>query len=302
MAWRTIVVENPAKVSFRDNKIVISQDEDKLLPMEDIDSLVLDSYGICLTQNVITKLSEFGVNVVICNDKHLPSAMVTSYSQASRGVKVANAQLNMSVVAKKQLWRKNIIQKITNQAMVLEAFGYKSDDLLDLARSVRSGDVGHNESIAARLYFDRLLWDSTRREPMWYNSALNYGYAIVRGEIARNVASRGLIAMVGINHHSELNQYNLVDDLIEAFRPVVDKYILEKVAIYHVGDKQDEKLTRDDRHRIIDILNENGIICSKECSVKHMVGKVVESFVKSILYDNVDELVLPGVKKQIIDV
>lgn len=297
MSWRTIVIENPAKISFKDNKIVISQDEEKLLPLEDIDSLVLDGRGICLTQNVIAKLSESGVNVVVCNDKHLPSAMLTSYSQASRGVKAASAQLNMPAATRKQLWRKNIVQKITNQAMVLEIFGHKSDDLLDLARSVRSGDVGNNESTAARLYFDRLLGDSTRREPMWYNSALNYGYAIVRGEIARNVASRGLIAMVGINHHSELNQYNLVDDLVEAFRPIVDKYILEKVAIYHVDDEQDEKLTHEDRHRIIDILNENGIIYNKEYSIKHMVEKVVESFVKSILDDNVDELILPAIKK-----
>ena len=261
MGWRIVDIENPAKLGLKDNKLSIEQDVGPVyIPLEDIDTLVIDGQGITMSKNIITALSDFGINTVACDDKHLPSAIILPYSQASRGAKVARAQLNMPEATRKQLWRKNIIQKINNQADVLEKFNYSFKDLQQLAKTVRSGDVSNNESVAARLYFDRLLGDATRRKPMWYNSALNYGYAIVRSAIARSVASRGLIAMVGINHHSELNQYNLVDDLIESFRPIVDEYILSSIAPRHIGEFEDSNLSREERHLIIDILNNYDII------------------------------------------
>lgn len=297
MGWRVIIIENPARLSLKDNKLIVAQEDEVAVPLEDIDTLVLDGQGITMSKNIMTELSVAGINTLLCDDKHLPSALILPYSQASRGVKAARAQLNLPEATRKQLWRKNIMQKINNQADVLEKFGCPADDLRQLAKTVRSGDVSNNEAVAARLYFDRLLGDATRRKPMWHNSALNYGYAIVRSTIAREVAARGLIAMVGINHHSELNQYNLVDDLIETFRPIVDDYILSVIAPRHIGEDGDAGLSREERHLIIDILNKNDIINNKECDVKYTVGKVVESFVRAILEDDVESFSLPTIKK-----
>ena len=100
--------------------------------------------------------------------------------------------------------------------------------------------------------------------------------------------------MIGLNHHSELNQYNLVDDLIEPFRAVVDQHILADIAILHSIDT-DDFLTRTDRHAIIDILNKNVIIKNKKFSVKAAVDIVVDSFVTAILEDNVEALELPEI-------
>lgn len=294
MGWRVVIIENPARLSLKDNKLAIEQEEKVFIPLEDIDTLVIDADGIVLTKNIITALSESGVNTVFCDDKHLPCSIITPYSQASRGVKFARAQLTMSEPLRKQLWRKNIIQKITNQADVLQKFGYEHEDLRRLASTVRSGDVGNNESTAARFYFDRLLGDATRRKPMWHNSALNYGYAIIRSSIAREVAARGLISMIGINHHSELNQFNLVDDLIECFRPIVDDYVLSEVSICHVSS-DDDNLTREDRRRIIDILNKDDIIYGKKFEVKLTISKVVESFAKAVIENNTSLFELPKV-------
>ncbi|MBR2709514.1 type II CRISPR-associated endonuclease Cas1 [Candidatus Saccharibacteria bacterium] len=297
MGWRVVLIENPARLSLMDNKLIVEQEEKIPVPLEDIDSLIIDGGGVVMTKNIITALSENGVNVLMCDDKHLPCSMILPYSQASRGVKLARAQLEMPEATRKQLWRKNIMQKITNQADVLEKFGYEHEDLRELAKSVRSGDAGNNESAAARLYFDRLLGGATRRRPMWYNSALNYGYAIVRSSIARNVASRGLISMIGINHHSELNQYNLVDDLIEAFRPIVDDYVMSVVAIRHIGTEEDDGLSSEDRRLIIDFLNKSDIICNRKCDVKFSVNRVVESFARAVLDDDVGALELPRILK-----
>ena len=294
MGWRTIVIENSAKLSLKNNSLVIQQAESITIPLEDIDSLVLDGEGIVLSKNLLVELSKFKINTIICDDKHLPSTTILAYSQASRGTKTARAQLDLPASTRKQLWRKIIMQKIQNQADVLACFNLQNSDLLELSKTVRSGDVSNNEALAARLYFSRLFEDATRRKPTWYNAALNYGYAIVRSNIARSVAARGLISMIGLNHHSELNQYNLVDDLIEPFRAVVDQHILADIAILHSIDT-DDFLTRTDRHAIIDILNKNGIIKNKKFSVKAAVDIVVDSFVTAILEDNVEALELPEI-------
>lgn len=297
MAWRVVVIENPAKLSFKDNKLIIKQDEEVALPLEDIDSLIVDNREIIFTANILAALARFDVNTIVCDEKHLPATIVLPHGQASRGSKNARKQLAMGEALRKQLWRKNIIQKIKNQAVVLRKndFGSEANKLDKLASTVRSGDVGNNEATAARLYFDALLGDATRRKPIWHNSALNYGYAIVRSSLARAVAARGLITEIGINHHSELNQYNLVDDLIESFRPLVDDYVLEKVALQHIGDNYDASLSKNDRHNIIDIMNQYGIMIDKRYTVKHLTDMVVESLLSAISKDDAEQFLLPSI-------
>lgn len=297
MAWRVITIENPAKLSLKDNKLVIKQDEEVTLPLEDIDSLIIDNREIVLTANILAALAKFGVNTLVCDERHLPATIILPHGQASRGSKNARQQLAMGEALRKQLWRKNIIQKIKNQAAVLRENNFYEEAVkLDkLASTVRSGDVGNNEATAARLYFDTLLEDATRRKPIWHNSALNYGYAIVRGSLARAVAARGLITEIGINHHSELNQYNLVDDLIESFRPLVDKYVLMKVTPCHIGDECDASLSKNDRHIIVDILNRYGILIDKRYTIKHLTDMVVESLMNAISKDDAEQFTLPSV-------
>lgn len=299
MAWRVVAIENPAKLSFRDNKIVIQQEVEVALPLEDIDTLIIDNREVILTANILAALSEFGVNALICDERHLPATIILPHGQASRGAKNARMQLAMGEALKKQLWRKNIIKKISNQAEVLAICGFDdaSARLKELARTVRSGDVGNNEAVAARIYFDTLLGDVTRRKPMWYNSALNYAYAIVRGSLARAVVARGLITEIGFNHHSELNQYNLVDDLIESFRPLVDYYVVSKVAAGRTIDGIDVGLSREERHFLIDIMNEYGIMIDKRFTIKHLTDLVVENFIKAISMDDAGIFDLPSIDK-----
>lgn len=299
MSWRVVAIEKPAKLSLRDNKLVIKQDEEVALPLEDVDSLIVDDHEVVLTANILAALAEFGVNALICDDRHLPATIILPHGKAARSSKNARAQLGMSAPLRKQLWRKNIIQKINNQADVLEKNDFldAASKLRKLAATVRSGDVSNNEGVAARIYFDVLLGDATRRQSMWHNSALNYAYAIVRGTIARSVASRGFITELGINHHSELNQYNLVDDLIESFRPLVDDYVLSKIAPLHLGDEYDSSLTQADRHLLLDILNQYGIILDRRYTIKHITDLVVGSFLEAILEDSTDKFELPTIVK-----
>ena len=295
MAWRVIGISNPARLSVKDNQLVIAQDESVNLPIEDIDALILDSYGVTLTANLVTELSSSGTTVIVCDEKHLPSSVILPYSQHSRQAKVSRQQLAMGQALKKQLWRRIVVQKISNQADVLQQFNYDAEPLRKIAGEVRSGDIDNRESLAARIYFADLLDDATRRKPTWYNAALNYGYAMVRSHIARHIAARGLVASQGIFHRSELNSFNLADDLIEPYRAAVDEYILSHVAPFHVGE-DDANLTSKDRREIIDVLNYNISINDKKYSIKHAIERTVESFVQCIDQDSSDYLVLPKLK------
>ena len=294
MAWRVVAIENPARLSLRDNQLVIAQDVEATLPIEDLDTLVLDSYGITTTANLLTALATKSTTTVICDEKHLPASVLLPYSQHSRQAKVSRQQLAMSQPLKKQLWQHVVEQKIVNQADVLRMVGLDDMSIRKHASDVKSGDTSNRESIAARIYFDQLLDDATRRKPIWHNAALNYGYAIVRSHIARHIAARGLVASQGIFHHNELNSFNLADDLIEPYRAAVDLYVLEKVAPLHVGDR-DASLTKHDRQLIIDILNYYVIIQNKRFTLKHAVEKTVESFIESMGAKEASKLLLPKI-------
>lgn len=297
MAWRIISIENPARLSTKDNKLIIKQENEVAIPLEDIDSLVLDNSQIIATINLLSKLAENNIATTICDEKHHPASIILPYSQHSRQNKISTAQLTMSAPMKRQIWMRIITQKILNQATVMKKLGHDNSALIKLAKNVRPGDKDNSESLAARLYFSALLEDATRRKPMWHNSALNYGYAIVRGAIARSVAARGLIASQGIFHHSDLNQFNLVDDLIETLRPAVDEYVLSTVTIRHIGEPEDSSLTQTDRQLLIDILNQNVIIKNKRFSIKHACDIVVESFVQAILDEKAGNVNLPEIIK-----
>lgn len=77
------------------------------------------------------------------------------------------------------------------------------------------------------------------------NSALNYGYAIVRGLIARSIVCYGLEPSIGVFHHSELNNFNLADDMIEPFRPLVDLYVSQNYDVAEIDSDLTPERKRD---------------------------------------------------------
>lgn len=297
--FRVVSIENPAHLALELNSLVIKSD-DKVakLPIEDIDVLVVDNYAVTLSVKLLGELATNNVAVVLCDSRHTPCSAVTPLSQHSRQAKISQQQIDMSQPFRKNLWQAIVKQKIINQANVLSQFGYHetAGQLIKLATEVRSGDTTNRESIAARLYFDRLLEDATRRKPTWCNSALNYSYAIVRSVVARSIAARGLIPSLGLFHHNELNSFNLADDLIEPYRAVVDCYVLSIMATRHV-DNNDQQLSQDDRHLALDILNNSVIIKNKQFVLRDAVDITVESLVRAIDQGTVDELLLPRFNK-----
>ena len=294
MAWRTVYLEQQTKLWLSRNNLCFYHDEAELsIPIEDIDTLIIDNHGTKITTNLIDALANQDVAIIVCDSSHLPSTVILPYAKHSRQAKISSDQLNMRQPIRKQLWQKNIIQKIINQAEVLKRFNLEPSELIRLSGLVKSGDTSNCEAIAARIYFNQFLSDSTRRQPTWYNSALDYGYSIVRSCIARSVASHGLIASLGIFHHNELNNFNLVDDLIECYRPFVDFYVLKTVRLRHIGEESDENLTKDDRVLLAQVINENIRIRNLSYSIKHSIDITVESFIAAFQKEDINLFELP---------
>ena len=237
MIKRTICIENACFLHYGNQQLIISYRHvsgmqhlpDKIVPVEDIGMLVLENQQISLTHYLLDKLVSANVAVITCNDTHHPTGMLMPLESNTLQSERFRAQILASEPLKKQLWQQTVKAKITNQAMVLKKWDGKYKLLSNLAKSVKSGDEGNNEAIAAAHYWQNLFpppWNFYRkRDGIPPNNLLNYGYAIVRAGMARAIVGAGLLPTLGIFHRNRYNAYCLADDLMEPYRPYVDMVV-----------------------------------------------------------------------------
>lgn len=227
MEFRNLFIANPAKLSIKQGQLAISQQQEVTVPVEDIASVLIESPQVTITAGALSTLSRQGVTVFFVDEKHLPCAQLLPMNQFSRQRKLLETQFSIGKPLQKQLWQAIVRQKIRNQGKCLELLGLEgSRTLYEMATSVQSGDPGNVEAIAAAFYFRHLFGDGfTRGQDSLINARLNYGFAIFRGMLARNLVIHGFEPCLGLHHHSELNQFNLADDLIEPYRPLVELFV-----------------------------------------------------------------------------
>lgn len=179
-------------------------------------------------------------------------------------------------------------KKIINQAQCLNFLNISCDDIRCLADKVETGDCTNKESYAARMYFKKLFGDFKRNDDDSVNSALNYGYTIIRGAIARSVVKYGFIPSIGIHHCNELNNYNLADDFIEPFRALVDMWVAKNMI--------DQKtFTKDHRYSLVNILNYSILINRNKYSVLQAIDIMIASFSSCSKEQNSGNLLLPSI-------
>ncbi|MGX7417616.1 type II CRISPR-associated endonuclease Cas1 [Carnobacterium gallinarum] len=231
MAFRNIYIENPAKLSIKKRQLIIQQEEMYTIPVDDILSVMIETKQCSITIPTISFLAENQVALFTCDDRHLPCSVLLPLGNHSRKLQTLHFQMNLLKRTKKRIWKKIIQQKIINQAQCLALNGKNQvATLLDLASRVEEGDQTFCESQAAQIYFLELFGEGfNRRHDHVQNAALNYGYSILRGVIARDICAYGLEPAFGVFHRNELNPFNLVDDLIEPFRPYVDLWVAKNV-------------------------------------------------------------------------
>lgn len=251
MIKRVLAFTNPAYLSLRLGQIVVKDPSaekcdyhtteekalfEKTVPIEDVGVVVLDNKQVTITEGLLAELIANNVAVISCDERHLPNGLMMpldgNHVQHERFME----QINASEPLRKNMWQQTIQQKIRNQAKLLSTVGRENRNMLQWASDVRSGDTENLEGRAAAYYWKNIFVsypDFVRgQEEAYPNNLLNYGYAIVRALMARALVAAGLLPTFGIHHHNRYNAYCLADDIMEPYRPYVDKVVLSMIPLY----------------------------------------------------------------------
>ena len=205
------------------------------IPFADIAVLVTSHPQISFTQAVLAGLAAAGGMFIVSNEKHLPAAMMLPLSTHSTQTERFARQAAVSLPTRKRAWQQIVQAKLRAQARLLEEVTGKDWGLGLMAGKVRSGDPDNLEAQAARIYWQALFGEegtgvpgeAFRRDPEGegINLHLNYGYAVLRAIVARALCASGLHPSLGVHHHNRYDTFCLADDLMEPFRPLVDRVV-----------------------------------------------------------------------------
>ncbi len=250
MIKRTLYFGNPAYLSLRKEQLVIQlpevvknedlpekmkQESIVTIPIEDIGVVILDHKQITITQGLMEKLLENNCALITCDSTRMPVGLMLPLAGNATQTERFKAQLDASVPLKKQLWQQTVQAKIENQAFVLDKMaGVVVKNMNAWAADVKSGDPDNYEARGAVYYWANLFPGikgfSRNREGIPPNNLLNYGYAILRAVVARSLVASGLLPTLGIHHRNKYNAYCLADDVMEPYRPFVDRLVFEIVS------------------------------------------------------------------------
>lgn len=231
MSFRTVVIKNRSKIDFSLNYLVYRGKEQKKIHLSEISLLIIESTAVSLTSALINELIKHNIKVVFCDEKHLPHSQLVGFYENYHSSKNVLTQTTWSQDIKAQTWTEIIRQKIHNQSKVLQKYNLPYGLLVQYLTELEEGDATNREGHAAKVYFNHLFGEFSRRIPSLYNSALNYGYAILLSAFCREITTAGYITQLGVWHCNEYNHFNLASDLMEPFRVIVDE-----VALTLVGD------------------------------------------------------------------
>jgi CRISPR-associated protein Cas1 len=292
MAWRGLHVSRRTYLSLADNQIVAKQDETEArIPIEDVAWIVLDSPQVTISTALIAACMDAGVVVITTDKTHTPSGMILPFHRHHRQAEIATLQTNLSAPLKKRLWQVLVRMKIDNQALNLIACGQNATALRAMAHLVGSGDPDNTEARAARAYWPRLFIDFIREDGTdKRNALLNYGYAIVRSAVARALVAAGLIPAFGLNHASITNAFNLADDMVEPFRPFVDRQVW---ALTAKGTVSKGETTVDERRTLASILTETTTFGVETVSLLTATEQAAESLVRAMQTNSAAVLQVP---------
>ncbi|MDD4686450.1 MAG: type II CRISPR-associated endonuclease Cas1 [Clostridia bacterium] len=296
MIKKTLYFGSPAYLSLSNNQLVIKLPEveknDKLppelkkqanrtVPIEDIGVLILDNKRITITQGVIETLLENNSALVTCDSTRMPVGLMLPLSGNKTQTERFRDQINASLPLKKQLWQQTVQAKIRNQAYVLSN---KNNSIVDnmhvWASDVKSGDPDNYEARAAVYYWANLFNEiegfSRYREGIPPNNLLNYGYAILRAVVARSLVASGLLPTLGIFHRNKYNAYCLADDIMEPYRPFVDKLVCNIVK----KEADIEELTQEIKFKLLNIPVLDVIMDGQRSPLMNAVGQTTASLYK----------------------
>ena len=227
--FRTVVIKSRAKLELRLNYLVIRSDAEQKIFLKEIAVLIIQSTAVSLTAALLAELCRRNIKVVFCDEKCNPVSELLPYYGVHNTTKRYKEQIAWCRDAKDVIWRSIVCEKIRMQACVLleNGFNEQANVLRAYIDEVEPGDVTNREGHAAKVYFNCILGEGNFRGGGGFlNACLNYGYTVLLSAFNREIVAHGYLTQLGIWHDNEFNEFNLACDLMEPFRPIVDRIAL----------------------------------------------------------------------------
>lgn len=272
MSWRTVVITNRCKLSYKNNYLIIRNEDNNMIHLSEIGIIIIDSTLVSITSYLLAELMKRKIKVVFCDEKRNPtSELIPLYGSHNTSKRVLN-QTKWDAGAKELIWSKIIKNKITNQANLLQKYNIEQAEMLfQYAEEIFPGDISNREGHAAKVYFNSLFGKTfVRHSGCNVNAALDYGYSILASTISKEISSNGCITQLGINHKNEFNFFNLSYDIIEPFRTLIDNIVYKNI---------EEEFDKEYRYRLVNILNTKITMVGKS----YFLTNAIQIYVKKIL-------------------
>lgn len=229
MSWRVVVVTGVAKLDLKMGFLVVRKDTTTKIHLSEIHTLIVDSTAVALTAALLNELIHQKIKVIFCDETHNPASELVALRGSHDSSMKIKMQMGWPPEIRQAVWTEIAAEKIRKQRELLEELGFQQESCLleTYLRQMTPGDKTNREAHAAKVYFDALFgMEFTRSEDCLQNAALNYGYAILLSAFNREIAADGYLTQLGLFHDNRFNPFNLACDLMEPFRPLVDRMVV----------------------------------------------------------------------------
>lgn len=229
--WRTVVVNTHSKLSYKNNHLIFKDSfKTEMIHLSEIDNLLIETTDIVLTTMLNKRLVDENILVIFCDEKRLPTAHLMPYYARHDSSLQLSKQIAWDEEVKCEVWTSIIAQKILNQSYFLGecSFFEKSQSIMELYHGLEPFDPSNREGHSARIYFNTLFGnDFSREKDCDINAALDYGYTLLLSMFAREVTVCGCMTQLGLKHTNQFNQFNFASDIMEPFRPIIDRIVYQ---------------------------------------------------------------------------
>lgn len=283
MIDRIVEVALPARLSIRDAQLVIALDGMGAVstPLSEVAVLLLAHPQVTLTQAVLSRIAESGGSVITIDGNFLPASMLLPVQAHFIQTERFARQIELKLPARKQLWKQIISAKITAQGKLLKELNGTDEGLIPMAARVRSGDPDNIEAQAARRYWPLLFNNQKFRrgsEGPDQNQHLDYGYAVLRAAVARALCAAGLHPSIGLRHRNRYDTFCLASDLMEPFRPLIDR----RVVAWMQDHDPTERLDSTAKHWLLGVLTARYNVENEQRSLFDILSRTANSLARCI--------------------
>ena len=271
MSWRIVVISKRAKLDYQLGYLVVRNEEVTKIHLSEISTILIESTAATVTTSLLAELTKKKIKVIFCDEKRNPSAeMMPYYGSHDRSLKIKR-QTAWSDDIKGAVWTEIVFEKIRQQKCLLQELGKNEAMLLqEYLSEIEYGDATNREGHAAKVYFNALFGKSfTRTDDLLINAALNYGYSILLSAFNREIVLNGYLTQLGLFHDNMFNQFNLASDLMEPFRPLVDRLVSHMTLV---------EFEHTQKMELVNLMNQE-VIINERCE---LISNAIKIYCKSV--------------------